>query len=318
MTSFKPALTCTSDMELGTQGKEIYSDFRLALWYNPDETFEPKEGATQRLSIVLIKQGTGILTIGGSRQIFLAPALFCLNPYEDVVLEQSRDLKAQSLYYYSGVVNSVFTMENIQGASDLFEGTAFQDFHLLKPFIHRATHYSGQIVVDAASIRRITMLFLSISTELSQQSDWYWPCRSRSYLIETLFMLHNLYNTPRRLDSSDIDNPLIDSSDEFDALILFLHAHYHEKLSISTLSRQFNTNRTSLEERFNKATGSPIMAYLTRLRLRIATSILHDTTIPVLEVAQRVGFGDATHFGRTFRKYIGCSPMEYRQRYCWV
>jgi YesN/AraC family two-component response regulator len=32
----------------------------------------------------------------------------------------------------------------------------------------------------------------------------------------------------------------------------------------------------------------------------------------------RVGYQDSTHFWRTFRKHIGLSPREYRDRYCWL
>jgi transcriptional regulator GlxA family with amidase domain len=52
-----------------------------------------------------------------------------------------------------------------------------------------------------------------------------------------------------------------------------------------------------------------------RLRLRMASVLLGETTLPVSEIMRRVGFGDATHFGRTFRKYTGYPPSEYRQRF---
>jgi len=317
-TQFVPSLVCNGETELGTPGREIYPELRLAFWHNPDETFSLPQGAQQRLYIVLVEQGTGILSLDGARQVFLAPVLFCLSPQDGVALEQSRDLKAQGLYFYPGIINSLFNMENIYGDPKAFSGTAFQDLHLMEPFTDRSPRYVGQLVTDAASIQRITTLFHSVKNELAQQRDWYWPCRSRSYLLEMLFTLYNLYNAPLRDEPRFAEHPLVPTSNELDSLIMYLHMHYHEKLTIRSLSRLFHTNRTTLEERFREATGSPIMAYLTLLRLRVAASMLHDTTVPVFEVAERVGFSDSTHFGRMFRKYIGCSPVEYRQRYCWV
>jgi transcriptional regulator GlxA family with amidase domain len=46
--------------------------------------------------------------------------------------------------------------------------------------------------------------------------------------------------------------------------------------------------------------------------------MLRDTTLPISEVAERTGFGDATNFGRAFRKSVGQLPSEYRKCYCWL
>jgi AraC family L-rhamnose operon regulatory protein RhaS len=60
------------------------------------------------------------------------------------------------------------------------------------------------------------------------------------------------------------------------------------------------------------------MKYLGHVRLQVASLMLRDTELPIGEIALRTGFGDATHFGRSFRRSIGCLPSEYRQRNCWM
>jgi len=44
----------------------------------------------------------------------------------------------------------------------------------------------------------------------------------------------------------------------------------------------------------------------------MASVMLKDTLLPVSEVMERVGFNDSTHFSRTFKKYMGLSPSEFR------
>jgi AraC family L-rhamnose operon regulatory protein RhaS len=102
-----------------------------------------------------------------------------------------------------------------------------------------------------------------------------------------------------------------------DPIVLYLHTHYQEKITLDRLARTFHTNRTTLAERFREAAGVSVMAYLIRLRVQLAALMLRDTSLSVAEVGERVGFKDTSHFGRTFRDHIGCSPTEYRQRYCW-
>lgn len=65
---------------------------------------------------------------------------------------------------------------------------------------------------------------------------------------------------------------------------------------------------------FRAATGLPPQRYLMNLRLRAAQEQLISTRIPVNEIAQAVGFRDAFHFSRMFKRASGMSPRAYRQR----
>jgi AraC family L-rhamnose operon regulatory protein RhaS len=149
---------------------------------------------------------------------------------------------------------------------------------------------------------------------LAAKGDANWPCRSRSYFLELLILVERAHANPELADAPS----LAESESGVDSVVLYLHAHYHRKITLAELTRTFHTNRTTLARRFHQATGSTVVAYLTRLRMNVAASILRDTELGIGEVMRRVGFRDGTHFGRTFRRYAGCTPSEYRRRYCWM
>ncbi len=303
-----------SNSELTTLGIHFYPGMIWPFRHIPDETLRMLPGAETRFRLVIVENGTGIVRLNGKCSTFIAPTVFCLNEQDTPQLDQHRDLKAQAIYFHPALINNVFNFENIR-SSIPFEGTPQQDLSLLRAFIDRDATYDGQLHVSPTVIRRLSALFEAIGCELSEQPDGYWPCRSRSIFLEALIIIFRLFMSPHGRTSED---HLVESSVDIDPVIMHLHTHYHEKLTIEVLSRAFHTNRTTLEERFREATGVPVMTYLTRLRIRIAATMLHDTSLPVGEVADRVGFRDKTHFGRTFRKLMGCSPVEYRQRYCWM
>ena len=56
------------------------------------------------------------------------------------------------------------------------------------------------------------------------------------------------------------------------------------------------------------------MQYLIHHRIHVACSLLTDTELPVTEIALRAGFFDLSHFGRTFRKHMNCSPATYQNQ----
>jgi AraC-like DNA-binding protein len=301
--------------QLSIIGRNFYPGLTLMCWYNLQETFS-NLGVGSRFRLVLVERGSGILQFGQYRQIFLAPTLFCLNEQEHLGLEQAVDLKAQALYFHPSVVNSVFTFENIRGNFEGFTATEVQDNWLFRAFLRRDEQYNGQLRIDPMTAQHIVYLIRAANREMTQQDNDKWPCSGRSFLLELLIVVGRLASHGNRASLSE--DQLSGPAGDVDPVILHLLTHYNEKLTVGDLSRQFHTNRTTLTERFRKTTGVPVMTYLAQLRIRMASSMLHDTSLPICEVAGRVGFKDLTHFGRTFRKYMGCTPSEYRERYCWM
>ena len=44
-----------------------------------------------------------------------------------------------------------------------------------------------------------------------------------------------------------------------------------------------------------------------------AKDYLLNTELPVLDIAEIIGYNSPTHFSRVFRSTYGCSPQEYRK-----
>jgi AraC-like DNA-binding protein len=56
------------------------------------------------------------------------------------------------------------------------------------------------------------------------------------------------------------------------------------------------------------------MAYLDTLRLRKACHLLDYTGLTAKEISYQCGWQDASFFSRVFRRHIGMTPIQYRQR----
>ena len=252
-------------MELITAGRKYYPDYEMPLWHNPQEVFSPESGVGTRFRLVLVESGAGIVRLGERRESFIAPSLFCLNEMDAPELAQSLELQAQALYFHPAVVNSVFDFDNVRRGEG-FSVTEGQDLHCLVPFVQRNPGYAGQLHVGPASAKRISLLFDAVSQELAEQRDGVWPCRSRSFFLEVLFLVERVFSISPISEESALAESLYD----VDPVILYLHTHYQEKVTITDLVRLFHTNRTTLEQRFREAAGMPVMTYLTQLRVRLA------------------------------------------------
>lgn len=284
----------------------------LLLYCDADEKFGFPQ-VEDRFRILLIQSGAGVLGIDSNRILFNAPAVFCLNEKEEVWLLENSAVKAMSVYFYPGAINSALDFDKLRGDRSGMTATERNDCTCLSPFYSRTETYHGQLNVGLAMFRQITHVYDTLLLELTTQADDYWPCRSRSYLIEILFLLQKIYLSPDRSKEIILNS----NSDLMGKVLLYLHSNYAKKITIEELSRAFNLNRTTLNVKFRDELGMTVINYLIELRIQLACMILSDTLIPVAEIAERVGFADVTHFNRTFRKLMGHTPSEYRQINSW-
>jgi len=300
-------------MELSTIGREIYNGMQIPVCYFEENEFTSNFTLGTRYRFVFIDKGTGIFKIGERREIFIAPVVFCFNESENPILEQGSNLEMKSLFFHPNYINSIFTFENLRDCSEEFRETDVRDRHWLLPFLERE-NFNGKVSLASLDGKKVSKKISAFNKEISEQKDYFWPCRSRSFLIELLFLIQEVRLCPEPTEGLLMDN----ISENVGEILLYLYSNYQEKITIEMLTKEFNINRTTLSERFTNEVGEPIMTFLIKLRVTLASIILRDTSIPVSEVMERVGFKDPAYFVKAFRKYIGCPPSEYRQENSWL
>lgn len=98
--------------------------------------------------------------------------------------------------------------------------------------------------------------------------------------------------------------------------LAFIDAHLSEtSLDANTVARDQGVSRRWLDELFQKTVGTSLSAQIWMRRLQQAASDLRDPALAartVTQIAFGVGFEDAAHFTRTFKRHYQCTPREYR------
>ena len=96
--------------------------------------------------------------------------------------------------------------------------------------------------------------------------------------------------------------------------LALLHSEPARSWTLGALAIQAGTSRSVLAERFVHFIGQPPMQYLRHLRILLACRLLVEGDAKVVAVAAAVGFGSEAAFSRAFKKCVGTSPDEWRQR----
>lgn len=85
-------------------------------------------------------------------------------------------------------------------------------------------------------------------------------------------------------------------------------------VSLTALAEEYHLSESHLSHSFKKATGYSIGRYQLLCRLARAKELLLTTRLPVTAVGVECGFSDMSNFSRYFRREVGCSPSQFRQR----
>ncbi|WMJ23561.1 AraC family transcriptional regulator [Paludicola sp. MB14-C6] len=299
------------NLDFHTYGKKIFEGYALPMKFWNKDVFS--DGLKQRdyYKLILIYSGTAFVLINDIRQIIVAPSILCMNESDKYYLELGTSVEAIAIAFHPQIINQNFDFDVLKKETYQTVNNNIQDAYWLNSFRWREEKCTGQLYLrpDNAKIIQFVMEKINESLEM-QMHDW--PCRSRTYLIELLFMLSRI--------------PIIDEvfkhiefykdPAEIKEIILFIYTNYMNKIKMQDLTDKFHINRTSLTERFKAVTGYPIMEYIIRVRIYVASQMLRETLLPISEILNRVGFSDATHFSRMFKKHMGCAPSEYRSANC--
>ena len=84
-------------------------------------------------------------------------------------------------------------------------------------------------------------------------------------------------------------------------------------LSLKTQAERLNVNASYLSTLFKKETGSNLTDYVSRKRIEHAIFLLNSTNMQIQIIAQYCGIPDVNYFTKTFKKYVGKTPKEYRE-----
>ena len=68
-------------------------------------------------------------------------------------------------------------------------------------------------------------------------------------------------------------------------------------------------------QRYLKKSGLTYQEIIEQLRYETALPLLQDKQQNILEIALELGYSDAAHFTRAFRRWAGISPSEYRRQH---
>ncbi len=211
------------------------------------------------------------------------------------------------------------------------------EFHLKNTFGPAARGYREAEWLGLSSILAVIQLFLGPNWEppsISLRADGPVPNLANELFPSTTFLAAQprafiavprealRYHRARTFESPRFEHPDEWKSEFFDespaeglfgALAQSLEPYLADGYPDVTLGARIADMRVRTLQRRLHAIGVTYSTVVDQARFQIASKLLSSTAKPSAEIARALGYSDASHFARAFRRLTGRSPQEYRQ-----
>jgi transcriptional regulator GlxA family with amidase domain len=95
----------------------------------------------------------------------------------------------------------------------------------------------------------------------------------------------------------------------------YIERNYESRITVDKLCDMSSVGRRTFERRFKKATANTVVEYVQRVKIEAAKKELETGRKTVSEIMFDVGYTDTKAFRDVFKKFVGMSPVNYKNRY---
>jgi LacI family transcriptional regulator len=97
--------------------------------------------------------------------------------------------------------------------------------------------------------------------------------------------------------------------------LIFIHEHCRDPISVDDIVAITTASRSVLQRKFRKHLQRTIHDVVLDERLKLAKSLLSETKLPLVRVAERSGFVHQEYLGYVCKRKLGMTPASYRKAY---
>ena len=274
---------------------------KLPDYINDDSTYK----------IIILEKGILQITTCGVTCEAKAPSLILLSQHDKIENRVMQSIKAHILFFKPSVIRDEFSFDRIDSGEfkNMYGQSIYQDYTLIQFFTEFESIKDRITTLPLNGLKRLKELFTSAEVQLKGQQDGFWPCRSRSYLMEMLYLIVYSYLD---IDAAKQHGTESDDQAEFSKISEYLNEHIEEQITLETLTKEFSINRNKLNELFMNQSSMTCLNYLLNLRIDLAKILLTKTELQISEIGSRVGYPDSNYFTKVFKKSTGKTPSQYR------
>ncbi len=245
------------------------------------------------IEMVFVTTGAGSCAVNGIRYPMLAGDIYIIFPGS--THEFDSDV---GLHFYN-IMFDRFLFQNDE------EMAIFEGFLKRHEDVHKRVGVEVKYTVPPTDMDTILHWLQTIEKELIRQDECF------EYEVRSQF-LHFLIYLRRNNDSL---LGILTQNDQMALSRVFncIMKNYHRKITLAELAKLTGNSPAYLGKHFKALIGVNLSIYICRYRVECARKLLLSSENTIAEIAYKCGFCDAAYFIKSFQKYCGTTPAQYRK-----
>lgn len=205
------------------------------------------------------------------------------------------------------LINILYDSEELQlPQADLGDLPGYHTLFTLAPRIKKHQKFENKFCLTHEQLTQAEHFVTLIEQESTVQTAGF-RFTAISHFMQLVIYLSRCYSDLEQEDSNGM--PQLANT------LSYLEKNYHRSISVQSMLKVAHMSQTSFMRAFRQAIGQSPVDYLIHLRISKSKQLLRFSNISITDAAYNVGFSDSNYFARQFKKIVGCSPKEYRQRF---
>ncbi len=173
-------------------------------------------------------------------------------------------------------------------------------------YITTAYGFGAKHYHDIETLPRVIETDNAIYKEILEMTD-IWQSRSwDSYITCKIKLLQIYLSIMRRVEEKQLF-----ADKDIASAVEFIHNNFKRNFTTEELSRYCAMSPSYLRSKFIKKFGITITEYRDNLRLSAAKEMLRSDVFSINDIAESLGYFDASHFSKFFAKKCGLTPSQY-------
>ncbi|MBN2221270.1 MAG: helix-turn-helix transcriptional regulator [Vallitaleaceae bacterium] len=224
------------------------------------------------------------------------------------------------LYYQARMLNELHPLEEYRLLSAYEKSLRNQDLQSCQALLHQIkdllyTNFSSnsKITYVYKELFSITIRYLFDQPEfLPDEIDTLNDAITRfDQRFNDLFEMDVFYR--ERLHSILCEQGKNHCSYHISKALQIIHNEYMNPISLDSLSQALSISREHLSRTFKEDMEINFKEYLTRYRINVSKNLLTHSSLPIGEIAQKIGYSSASQFISIFKQIEGITPNHYRR-----
>ena len=95
---------------------------------------------------------------------------------------------------------------------------------------------------------------------------------------------------------------------------MFISTNYYKNLTLDDVAGSVCLSSSYLSHIFREKLNCTVNNYITRVRIEKSIEFMSMRELSIQEISEKVGFNSQSYFTKIFKKYIGVTPITYRNK----